>query len=568
MTGGKSVTYDLVIRGGKVVDGSGMPGFSADIAVSQGRIAKVGRVVGSATREIDATGRVVTPGFIDVHTHYDVQLDWDPLATPSCWHGVTTVLAGNCGFTLAPAKPEDVDWLAGMLARVEGMSRAALGAALKWKGGSFGEYWSRFEGALGINVGSYVGHCAVRRWVMGDDASEREATEKEIAAMKELVRQAMREGAIGFSTSQLDIHVGEDGREVPSNFASKEEILELCSVLAEFDRGAIEIIPRSIAQGYNEADRELILEMYRVSGRPIELNLLLPTPTNPMSWQEMLDFCHAAWEQGARLHPQTTTNELGLHLKLADTFVFDEMPRWRSVLTLSEPERSRQLREPEVRARLRAEWDSDVARNVNLDWGGLEVEATPREAHASRVGRSVAELAAERGTDPLDTFLDVSLDDALETSWQTRMSAGAREFIEHVVRVGVSDPIVVAGSSDGGAHLGSFVGADYSTRLITDWTPDPLPLERAIWQLTGMPATVHALEGRGFLREGCWADVVVFDRERLEAGHARLARDFPADTERYVVDADGYDAVCVNGEVLLEHGKHTGALPGHVLKGA
>jgi N-acyl-D-aspartate/D-glutamate deacylase len=554
--------YDLVIRGGTIIDGTGMPGYTADLALANGRIARIGRIEEPAPREIDARGLIVTPGFIDVHTHYDVQLDWDPLATPSCWHGTTTVLTGNCGFTLAPAKPEDVDWLAGMLARVEGMSRSALAKGLVWRGGSFADYWARFAGKLGVNVGSYVGHCAVRRWVMGAAASERAATEDEIAAMQELVRQAMREGAIGFSTSQLELHVGEDGREVPCNFATREEILALCTVLAEFGRGAIEMIPHSMAEGYSEADRQLLLDMYEVSGRPIELNLLVPTQHNPMSWQQMLDFCHDAWRRGARLHPQTTTNELHLHLKLSDTFVFDEMPEWRGVLTLPEPERSARLRDAEVRGRLRAEWDSDAVRSVSLDWAGLEVEQSRDAAH---VGKSVRELAEQRNADPLDTFLDVSLEDALETSWKTRTNEAAQQFIRHVVQTGVTDPIVMAGSSDGGAHLGSFVGADYTTRLITDWTPDPLPLERAIWQLTGMPATVHGLEGRGFLREGAWGDVVVFDRARLAAGHARLARDFPADTERYVVDAEGYRWVCVNGEILLEDGKPTGRLPGRVV---
>ena len=193
-----------------MVDGSGMPAFLADVAIKDGRIARIGRVNESAAQVIDAEGLVVAPGFIDVHTHYDVQLDWDPLATPSSWHGVTTVLAGNCGFTLAPARPEDVEWLAGMLSRVEGMSRAALAEGLRFNGGSFGDYWSRFEGELGINVGSYVGHCAVRRFVMGDDASERPARADEITAMQDLVRDAMREGAMGFSTSQIDVHVGED----------------------------------------------------------------------------------------------------------------------------------------------------------------------------------------------------------------------------------------------------------------------------------------------------------------------------------------------------------------------
>src|SRR5215470_15002975 len=292
------MTFDLIIRGGRVVDGSGAPAVTADVGVRDGRIAAIGRIGSRGAREIDADGLTVTPGFVDVHTHYDVQLDWDPLATPSSWHGVTTVLTGNCGFTLAPARPADVDWLASMLSRVEGMSRAALREGLRFRGGGFADYWKRFDGRLGINAGSYVGHCAVRRFVMGDDASERRATPDEVAAMQALVRQAMREGALGFSTSQLDIHVGEDGREVPSNHADRAEIVALCAVLAEFDRGAVEIIPRSFGCGYDEADRAMLMDICRVSGRPVELNVLLPTYTNPMSWRQTLDFVHEAATQG------------------------------------------------------------------------------------------------------------------------------------------------------------------------------------------------------------------------------------------------------------------------------
>ncbi len=561
------MAVDLVIRGGRVVDGTGLPSYTADVSICGDRIAKIGRVEERGAREIDAEGLVVAPGFIDVHTHYDVQLDWDPLATPSCWHGVTTVLAGNCGFTLAPSKPEDVPWLASMLSRVEGMSKEALAQGLRFQGGSFGDYWKRFDGNLGVNVGSFVGHCAVRRFVMGDDASEREATPEEVAAMQELVRQSLREGAIGFSTSQLDIHVAEDGREVPSNHASAEEILALSSVLAEFERGALEIIPRSFGEGYDAKDRELILEMYRVSGRPIELNLLLPTPQNPMSWQQTLEFCREANARGARLHPQFTTNTMGLHLKLSDTFALDEMPAWRDVLTRPEPERSRLLREPEVRERLRADWESEGQRAVVLGWDGLEVEDVRDEANRAWIGKSVEELAAERGADPLDTFFDLSLAEELETSWQVRSSEVAEQFIHQVVKSGIEDPNVMAGSSDGGAHLVSFVGADYTTRLLTDWVPETLSLEQAVWRLSGMPATVHSLEGRGFLREGAFADVVVFDPERLAAGTPRLVRDFPAETERYVVDAKGYTATIVNGEIVMEEGEASGALPGHVLRG-
>jgi N-acyl-D-aspartate/D-glutamate deacylase len=559
--------FDLLIRGGRVVDGTGMAAYVADVALAEGRIARIGRIDAGARRVIDADGLVLAPGFIDVHTHYDVQLDWDPLATPSCWHGVTTVLTGNCGFTLAPAKPEDVAWLAAMLSRVEGMSKVAMSEGFRFQGGGFADFWDRLEGKLGVNAGSYVGHCAVRRYVMGEAASERHASEEEIAAMQALVRQAMGEGALGFSTSQLDIHADDTGRGVPSNHAAPEEILALCSVLAEFDRGAIEFIPRSLAEGYSEADRQLILDMYRVSGKPIELNILTPTPDNPLGWQQILDFASEASGTGVRLHPQFTTNKLELHLKLADTFAFDEMPVWREVLTQPEPERSRRLRDADWRRKLRAEWEDDSARNVAFDIGTLAVEAVRDGANRGLLGRTVGELAAEAGADPLDHFFDLSLREDLETSFVTQMDDVARQFIHHVVKTGIESPLVMAGSSDGGAHLASFVGADYTTRLLAEWVPETLSLEQAIWRLTGMPATVHGLVDRGFLRVGARADLVLFDPIRLGAGEAYLSRDFPAGTSRYVVDAEGYAMTLVNGQVLVEDGKATGALPGQVLRG-
>ncbi len=560
--------FDLVICGGRVVDGTGMPAYRGDVAVKDGRIARIGRVQEEGERTIDAVGAIVAPGFIDVHTHYDVQLDWDPLATPSCYHGVTTVLTGNCGFTLAPSKPDDVGWLAAMLSRVEGMSKQALATGFKFKGGSFGEFWDRLEGRLGVNAGGYVGHCAVRRWVMGDQASERAASDEEVRQMQALVREAMRQGALGLSTSQVGVHVGEDGREVPSNHATADEIVALASVLAEFDHGAIEIIPRSFAQGLNDPDRELVLKLYEVSGKPIELNILVPTPQHPMGWQRMLEFCHEAFEKGIRLHPQFTTNKLELHLKLADAFIFDEMTEWREVLTRPEPERSRRLRDPATRARLRAQLDDEQARAVAFDIADLEVEAVTNAGNRALIGRSVGEMAAERGADPLDVFLDVSLLEDLQVSFRTRMSDVARQFIRHLVETSVKDPIVMAGSSDGGAHLGSFTGADYSTRLLSEWVPETLSLEQAVWRLTGMPATVHGLRDRGFLRPGAWADLVVFDLDELAAGDAYRVRDFPAETERYVADAKGYRAVIVNGVPILEENKPTGAMPGHVIRGA
>jgi N-acyl-D-aspartate/D-glutamate deacylase len=286
-----------------------------------------------------------------------------------------------------------------------------------------------------------------------------------------------------------------------------------------------------------------------------------------MGWQRMLDFCHEAFEQGVRLHPQFTTNRLELHLKLSDTFVFDEMPVWREVLTRPEPERSRRLADAEWRQKLKAEWENEDGRAVAFDAADLEIERVGRDENAALVGRSIGEIAAERGGEVLDTFFDLALSENLEMNFRTRNPEIARQFIHHIVESGVKDSIVMSGSSDGGAHLASFTGADYTTRLLADWVPDTISLEQAIWRLTGMPATVHGLRDRGFLRPGAWADLVVFDPQRLAAGDAYLARDFPAETERYVVDAEGYALVVVNGEVLLENGKHTGALPGRFLRG-
>jgi len=312
----------------------------------------------------------------------------------------------------------------------------------------------------------------------------------------------------------------------------------------------------------------MLLEMYRVSGKPIELNILNPTPQHPMGWQRVLEFCHEAQEQGARLHPQFTTNKLEVHLKLADTFIFDEMTAWREVLTQAEPERSRRLADPEWRAKLHAEWDQPESRAVAFDVGDLVVETVTREENAALVGRDVREIAKERGTDPLDTFLDLSLSEQLGMNFRSGIPEIAQQFLHHLVEAGVKDPIVMAGSSDGGAHLASFTGADYPTRLLAEWVPDTISMEDAIWRLSGMPATVHGLKDRGFLRVGAWADIVVFDPASLSASDAYLARDFPAGTERYVSDAEGYGYVIVNGELLLENGKHTGALPGHVLRSA
>jgi len=559
------VTFDLVVRGGRVADGTGMPSFTADVAVRDGRIVRIGRASESARRTIDADGCVVAPGFIDVHTHYDAQLHWEPTASPASWHGVTTVLTGNCGFTLAPAKPEDTGWLAQMLSRVEGMAPEALAEGLRWSGGTFGQYLHALDGRIAVNMGAYVGHSAIRRHVMGDAASERRATADEVEAMRTLVRQAMHEGAIGFSTSQLDIHVAHDGREVPSNHAAPEEIVALAAVLAEFDHGGIEIIPRSFVDGYSEADRRLLFDMYRASGRPIELNTLVPLPHQMDGWRRGVDFCRDAFRQGVRLHPMFAVNELGAHFSLDTTFLFDEMPTWRQTLCLPASERARRLADPRLRETLLAELADPTGRAFVFVWQVVFVEAVTRPEHERFVGMHLADVAEAMGKAPLDAFLDLALAEDLKTQFMV----GAPNDRSRDAATGelVRDPIVMAGSSDGGAHVLSFTGADYTTRLLSEWSPDPLTLEAAISKLTMVPAVVHGLTDRGVVREGAAADLVVFDPTRLRCTPTRLVHDFPGGAGRYVVGAEGYVATVVNGDVTFEHGRHTGALAGTVLRG-
>ncbi len=559
---------DLLIRGGEVVDGTGRPARHADVGVADGRVVAVdARVDASAARTVDADGALVTPGFVDVHTHYDAQLHWEPTASPASWHGVTTVLTGNCGFTLAPSKPADLEWLLLMLSRVEGMSAAALSAGVDFAGGSLGDFLDNLEGRVGVNVGANVGHCALRRHVMGDEASERVAGDGEVDAMRDLLRQAFVDGAVGFTSSQLELHVAHDGRGVPSNHAAPDELISLAAVVGEFDRGSIEFIPRTFLTGYDDDDRALIRSMARVSGRPVHLNTLTMMPHAPDGWRRSLDFAADANRDGLVLHPMFASNRQGAHFQLGTTFLFDEMPSFRDTLTLPVAERAARLRDPAVREQMRREIADPSGRSFVFVWAVLRVESVIHEHNRRWLDRSVTEIAAELGVDPLDAFLDLSLDEDLETQFVLAAPPDPkrRAATEAMIRA----PFVMAGSSDGGAHLLSFCGADYTTRLLTEWVPDVLSLEDAVARLTSVPADAVGLTDRGRLVPGAAADVVLLDRERLAAADApRYVADFPAGSGRFVADAAGYRAVIVNGEPLLEDGAWTGATPGRVLRGS
>jgi N-acyl-D-aspartate/D-glutamate deacylase len=554
---------DLLIRGGTVVDGSGLPAYTADVGVSGDRISLVGRASAGAARVIDADGCVVAPGFIDIHTHYDAQLHFEPTASPSSWHGVTTVITGNCGFSLFPARASDVGWLCEMLSRVEGMSAETLAAGVTFAGGGIDAFISGLSGRIGVNAGLQVGHSALRRYVMGDEASLREAKPDEVVGMQEALRTALAGGAVGFSSSQLDMHVDQHGAPVPSNLAAPDELVALASVLAEFPHGVIEFISRTNLEGHDEADRSLMLGMCDASGKAMNVNPLVHLPKIPDGWRRGLEFAASAAGQGYRIHPQSSLQQMQVFFALHDTFLFDEMPAFRAVLTA--PDRTTRLADPVVREELRAALANTEGRVFVFSWDGVKVARA--DAHPAWVGRTVGDLAREWGTDPLDVFLDTSLAEDLRTTFTLGGSLRAgesRTATEEVLR----HPSSLPGSSDAGAHLTSYCGVDFSTRLLTEYVPSVLSLEEAVRRLATVPAHLYGFTDRGVIRPGAAADLVVWDPSRLGIGATRWADDFPAGGGRFVVESTGYQASVVNGAVLLDAGTDTGARAGRVLRPA
>jgi N-acyl-D-aspartate/D-glutamate deacylase len=558
------VSADLVVRGATVVDGSGLPPYTADVAVSADRITHVGRVDDRGSVELDADGAVVAPGFIDIHTHYDAQLHWEPTASPSSWHGVTTVITGNCGFSLFPARAADMPWLLQMLSRVEGMHPETLAVGATFDGGGCAEFAANLRrGGLGVNVGLQVGHSAVRRYVLGDEAVERGATPDEIVEMVCLVQTAMRDGAVGFTSSQLDLHVTHDGRPVPSNLAAPDELIALSGALAEFPSGALEFISRTNLEGHSDADRDLMLAMCAASGKPMNVNPVQPLPNQPDAWRKSIEFAEAAQRGGARIYPQSATQQLQVFFALADTFLFDEMPAFRDTLTRPVGEREQRLFDPAVRDQMRAQWADTRARHIVFGWESIVVARA--DHHPEWVGRRIPELRELLGVpDELEAFLDASLAEDLQLVFRLARS-GSRSADPNVAAI-AAHPLTLPGSSDAGAHLSSYCGVDYTTRLLTDYVPDALPLERAVARLSAIPAAMYGFRDRGVVRPGALADLVMWDPARLAAGTTRWVEDFPAGGGRFVVDAEGYLALVVNGALVRRDGVDSGKRPGRVLR--
>ena len=417
---------------------------------------------------------------------------------------MTTVITGNCGFSLFPARPADVPWMLKMLSRVEGMHPETLAVGATFAGGGHPEFAASLEhGGLGVNVGLQVGHSAVRRYVMGDEAVKRAATAEEVAEMVVLVHEAMRDGAVGFTSSQLDMHVTHDGGPVPSNLAAPDELIALAGALADFPSGAIEFISRTNLEGHSSDDRMLMLEMCAASGKPMNINPVQPLPTQPDAWRAGIEFAEAAQRAGARVYPQSATQQLQVFFALSDTFLFDEMPAFRDALTLPDVERAERLVQASVRDEMRAQWADTTGRHIVFGWGNIKVARADR--HPEWVGLRVPELATLLGAgDELDAFLDASLAEDCNAVFTLAGSGGSRaRAVDPATAAIVAHPLTLPGSSDAGAHLTSYCGVDYTTRLLTEYVPDVLPLEAAVARLERDPSDALRLARSRCRPPGC-----------------------------------------------------------------
>ncbi|MFM7616432.1 MAG: N-acyl-D-amino-acid deacylase family protein [Actinomycetes bacterium] len=550
------MTADLVIRGGLIVDGTGTPGRTADLAVTDGVVSGIGPGL-RGRRELDAGGLVVAPGFIDIHTHYDAQVFWDPALTPSSHHGVTTVIAGNCGFSIAPCRPEHRGLLGRTLQHVEDMDLATLEAGIPWDFETFPEYLDAVErrGAA-LNFGCYVGHTAVRIAVMGESGYDREQpTDDEMLAMCRIVDEAMVAGAMGFASSSSATHSGDGGRPIPSRLASLPELEALLAPLHDRGKGVVALLP---GERIKHAD---LYGLQRRIGRPLTWTALLTVKGFPYHERIIADN-DAARAEGGEVWPQISVRPLVFQMNLREPFTFNMAPAFRDLMGASDAERLDRYADPDWR---RVALDDVTNRTaIRLKWESLSVAESPN--HPELAGRTVVDLAAERGVSPLDVMLDLSIDDRLGTRFDSVLANDDPDAITWLLgREGV-----LLGLMDSGAHVSQLCDACMPTDLLGNWVRERgvIPLERAVEKLTGEPARVFGLDGpggRGVLREGMAADVTVFDPATVAPGPLRRIRDFPADGERLTADAPvGMVHTLVNGTAIRLDGEPVpDALAGH-----
>jgi N-acyl-D-aspartate/D-glutamate deacylase len=560
---------DLVIRGATIVDGTGAPGRPGDVGVAGGRIVAVGTVDDEAVETFDATGLVVTPGFVDPHTHYDAQLFWDPAASPSNVHGVTSIVAGNCGFTLAPLRPGDGDYLRRMMARVEGMPLVALETGVDWSWEGFDQYLDRLDGGIGVNAGFMVGHCALRRYVMGADAVGKPASPEQIEAMVALLHEALDAGGLGLSTTLSSTHSDGDGQPVASRHATTDELLALCRAVGEHEGTVLEGAFEGGLDKFSDEEIELVADMAAAAGRSINWNVLTVDSAVPDRVPRQLSAADVATAKGGRVVALTMPVLVPMNMSFGTFCALFLIPGWGDVLKLPLEEKRAALADPEVRARMAAQAQSEEAGVFRrlTDWARYVIGDTYSAANEGLQGRVVEDIAAERGADPFDTLVEiVGADDYRTILWPMPTD---NDDASWAMRKEVwSDPRAMLGGSDAGAHLDRMCGATYTTRLLADCLRGRklATLERAVQMLTDEPARLFGLVDRGRIAEGHHADLVVFDPETVGAGHARLVADLPGGSARLTAEAEGVVRVYVGGVATVVDNAGTGATPGRVLR--
>jgi len=556
---------DVRIDGGTLVDGTGAPGRRGSLGLRDGRIAALGDVTEPARRTIDATGRIVAPGFVDIHTHYDAQVFWDTLLSPSSLHGVTTVVGGNCGFSIAPLNKEAGAYLMPMLARVEGMPLESLEQGVPWDWQSFGEYLGRLEGRLALNAGFLVGHCAIRRVVMGERSVGHEATPQELAAMVALLQQSIREGGLGFSTTTAATHNDAAGDPVPSRHASREELVELARALRDLPGTSLEMIPGTGL--WTEREKQIMTDMSLAANRPLNWNLLAPNAQNPEYAEHQLGASDYARERGATVVALTPPAPPTVRINLATGFVFDALPGWAELFKLPIEARKRRLADPAYRRKLDEGANSEAAGLLRglARWENLIVDQVFDEAHAALRGRRIGEIAKQQGKAPFDCLVDLAISEDLKTSFMPAPQ-GDDDASWRIRAKAWRDPRTVVGASDAGAHLDMIDTFSFSTVLLSECRERGLlGVEEVVRLLSDEPARLYGLRERGRLEPGWRGDVVVFDADRVASGPIHFRRDLPGGFERLYADAIGVDHVLVNGVEIVSQGKDTGARPGTVL---
>ena len=570
--------YDTIIKGGIIVDGIRTPRYVSDLAIKDGRIAKIGGLRhASASKVLDASGLIVAPGFVDVHTHFDAQIQWDPYCTVSGWHGVTSVVIGNCGFGFAPcaANEKDQDRLMLMLTRNEAIPYEPMKLGMKWDWVTFPEFLDSLARIpKAVNVITYVPLTPLYAWVMGyDEAKRRRPTGAELEQMCGLMHEAMDAGACGWSAQVLgpdSLQRDYDGTPMITDLIPEEELLVFARVLADRDEGSIELSVLAPGETARTAAAESTMKIYEkvaeAANRPVLYQAVGPSVDNPEVHRARLRWLEECTNRGVRVYGQAFTLRSGLELTFEDWNLFDESPAWREVTLGTTAERKEKMQNPKIRAALRAEWDAGVRPDqvVQGSVAALVVEGVGRRDFEDYIGQSVEQIAQVQEKHVIDALLDIVVEDNLETEF---FAPEGRDVSQYTAEV-TNSPHTVGGLSDGGAHVKFFPGGIYGTDMLAWAVRDEgvVSLEQAHFHLSYMPAFLGGFRNMGYLREGASANIIVYDLENLALGPVEVAHDLPGGDWRRIRKADGYRWTLVNGEVTLEDGNPTGAMPGKLLR--